>query len=132
MFLLQIWFIGRTLASQAGKAGSTPVICSQKPLILLGFSTISNRRVIKTVIKTYVRLFSRILEFWDRAEYLALFIFIFSISVIMIFRTKYICVSHLPHNQLIVYLVVQKDAPICFSYFMRRFVVYTCVFANPF
>ena len=24
---LQIWFIGRTLASQAGKAGSTPVIC---------------------------------------------------------------------------------------------------------
>ena len=23
----QIWFIGRTLASQAGKAGSTPVIC---------------------------------------------------------------------------------------------------------
>ena len=28
MFLLQIWFIGRTLASQAGKAGSIPVICS--------------------------------------------------------------------------------------------------------
>ena len=27
MFLLQIWFIGRTLASQAGKAGSIPVIC---------------------------------------------------------------------------------------------------------
>ena len=26
----QIWFIGRTLASQAGKAGSTPVICLQK------------------------------------------------------------------------------------------------------
>lgn len=26
-FFLQIWFIGRTLASQAGKAGSTPVIC---------------------------------------------------------------------------------------------------------
>ena len=24
---LQIWFIGRTLASQAGKAGSIPVIC---------------------------------------------------------------------------------------------------------
>ena len=24
---MQIWFIGRTLASQAGKAGSTPVIC---------------------------------------------------------------------------------------------------------
>ena len=24
---VQIWFIGRTLASQAGKAGSTPVIC---------------------------------------------------------------------------------------------------------
>ena len=23
----QIWFIGRTLASQAGKAGSIPVIC---------------------------------------------------------------------------------------------------------
>ena len=27
MFRLQIWFIGRTLASQAGKAGSIPVIC---------------------------------------------------------------------------------------------------------
>ena len=27
MLLLQIWFIGRTLASQAGKAGSIPVIC---------------------------------------------------------------------------------------------------------
>ena len=27
MILLQIWFIGRTLASQAGKAGSIPVIC---------------------------------------------------------------------------------------------------------
>ena len=27
MFFLQIWFIGRTLASQAGKAGSIPVIC---------------------------------------------------------------------------------------------------------
>ena len=27
MFHLQIWFIGRTLASQAGKAGSIPVIC---------------------------------------------------------------------------------------------------------
>lgn len=26
-FFLQIWFIGRTLASQAGKAGSIPVIC---------------------------------------------------------------------------------------------------------
>lgn len=26
-FYMQIWFIGRTLASQAGKAGSTPVIC---------------------------------------------------------------------------------------------------------
>ncbi len=26
-YFLQIWFIGRTLASQAGKAGSTPVIC---------------------------------------------------------------------------------------------------------
>lgn len=26
---VQIWFIGRTLASQAGKAGSTPVICSR-------------------------------------------------------------------------------------------------------
>ena len=25
--VMQIWFIGRTLASQAGKAGSTPVIC---------------------------------------------------------------------------------------------------------
>ena len=25
--LMQIWFIGRTLASQAGKAGSIPVIC---------------------------------------------------------------------------------------------------------
>ena len=24
---MQIWFIGRTLASQAGKAGSIPVIC---------------------------------------------------------------------------------------------------------
>ena len=24
---MQIWFIGRTLASQAGEAGSTPVIC---------------------------------------------------------------------------------------------------------
>ena len=27
MISMQIWFIGRTLASQAGKAGSTPVIC---------------------------------------------------------------------------------------------------------
>ena len=27
MYHLQIWFIGRTLASQAGKAGSIPVIC---------------------------------------------------------------------------------------------------------
>ena len=26
-FVKQIWFIGRTLASQAGEAGSTPVIC---------------------------------------------------------------------------------------------------------
>ena len=25
--LMQIWFIGRTLASQAGKVGSTPIIC---------------------------------------------------------------------------------------------------------
>ena len=25
---MQIWFIGRTLASQAGKGGSTPLICS--------------------------------------------------------------------------------------------------------
>lgn len=24
---MQIWFIGRTLASQAGKVGSTPIIC---------------------------------------------------------------------------------------------------------
>ena len=31
--LMQIWFIGRTLASQAGKAGSTPVICFKKPFI---------------------------------------------------------------------------------------------------
>lgn len=35
---VQIWFIGRTLASQAGKAGSIPVICfspfiRRKPLI---------------------------------------------------------------------------------------------------
>ena len=35
---MQIWFIGRTLASQAGKAGSIPVICfspfiRRKPLI---------------------------------------------------------------------------------------------------
>ena len=29
-FVRQIWFIGRTLASQAGKAGSTPVICFLK------------------------------------------------------------------------------------------------------
>ena len=28
MISMQIWFIGRTLASQAGKAGSTPVIRS--------------------------------------------------------------------------------------------------------
>lgn len=27
MISMQIWFIGRTLASQAGKAGSIPVIC---------------------------------------------------------------------------------------------------------
>ncbi len=26
----QIWFIGRTLASQAGEAGSTPVICLKR------------------------------------------------------------------------------------------------------
>ncbi len=29
---MQIWFIGRTLASQAGKAGSTPVICFAKEM----------------------------------------------------------------------------------------------------
>ena len=34
-FFLQIWFIGRTLASQAGKAGSTPVICCIRPLIVV-------------------------------------------------------------------------------------------------
>lgn len=27
IIFMQIWFIGRTLASQAGKAGPTPVIC---------------------------------------------------------------------------------------------------------
>ena len=32
VFVVQIWFIGRTPASQAGKAGSIPVICSQKLL----------------------------------------------------------------------------------------------------
>lgn len=31
VFTVQIWFIGRTPASQAGKAGSIPVICSQVP-----------------------------------------------------------------------------------------------------
>ena len=31
---MQIWFIGRTLASQAGKAGSIPVICFSKKCIL--------------------------------------------------------------------------------------------------
>ena len=37
-FFLQIWFIGRTLASQAGKAGSTPVICFTRPLTAVGGS----------------------------------------------------------------------------------------------
>ena len=37
-FFLQIWFIGRTLASQAGKAGSTPVICCIRPLTAIGGS----------------------------------------------------------------------------------------------
>ena len=32
--VMQIWFIGRTPASQAGKAGSTPVICCMKRLSL--------------------------------------------------------------------------------------------------
>ena len=32
---MQIWFIGRTLASQAGKAGSTPVICFKTNVMLL-------------------------------------------------------------------------------------------------
>lgn len=52
MGYMQIWFIGRTLASQAGKAGSTPVICCLKPLILLGSLVLGslvlgNRKVIK-------------------------------------------------------------------------------------
>ena len=29
----QIWFIGRTLASQAGKAGSIPVICFHRGIL---------------------------------------------------------------------------------------------------
>ena len=98
----QIWFIGRTLASQAGKAGSTPVICSQKTWFCQFFWP--------SVIKTYVRSFSRILEFRNRAEYLALFIFVFSISVIMILSAKYICISHPHHNPLVVYLIIQKNA----------------------
>lgn len=35
-FNMQIWFIGRTLASQAGKAGSTPVICLRKSPVFTG------------------------------------------------------------------------------------------------
>lgn len=35
----QIWFIGRTLASQAGKAGSIPVICLKKALFYKGLRT---------------------------------------------------------------------------------------------
>ena len=38
-FFLQIWFIGRTLASQAGKAGSIPVICFKKVLFYKGLRT---------------------------------------------------------------------------------------------
>ena len=62
MFLLQIWFIGRTLASQAGKAGSTPVICCLKPLILLGSLVLGKRKVIKHMFCYFFDV-SEILEY---------------------------------------------------------------------
>ena len=43
---MQIWFIGRTLASQAGKAGSIPVICCLIPCISR-FLQIDNHEVIR-------------------------------------------------------------------------------------
>lgn len=36
---MQIWFIGRTLASQAGETGSTPAICFYKEKRTLGKDT---------------------------------------------------------------------------------------------
>ena len=56
LFHLQIWFIGRTLASQAGKAGSIPVIC------FFGFS-------LKVRESRYLSAFPHFLLFPDQKHF---------------------------------------------------------------
>ena len=52
--------------------------------------------------------------------------------MVMVFRTKNTCVSHLSHDKLIVDMVVQKDRAICLSNLMRGLMVNIQFLAQPF